>query len=56
MQAIDDRESKIRESFKKLEDETGRISKKSIVSLITVMLCRVICARNLNDLLRPEAL
>ena len=35
MQTIDDRESKIRESFQKLEDSTGRISKKSIVSLIT---------------------
>ena len=41
MQTIDDRESKIRESFQKLEDTTGRISKKSIVSLITVIDCNL---------------
>ena len=36
MQAIDDRESRLRNSFGRLEDEDGRISKEDIINLVTV--------------------
>ena len=52
MQTIDDRESKIRESFQKLEDSTGRISKKSIVSLITTRGSMKLTAEEAEDLCR----
>ena len=36
MQTLDDREGRIRNSFKRLEDESGRIEKESIINLLTV--------------------
>ena len=36
MQALDNRESRIRNSFAKLEDETGKICKETIIRLVTV--------------------
>ena len=42
MQTIDDRESRIRNSFKRLEDETGKIPKESIIDLLTVDINQII--------------
>ena len=36
MQAIDDRESRLRDSFGRLEDDDGRISREAIIDLVTV--------------------
>ena len=36
MQTLDDREARIRNSFKRLEDEYGFIEKEVIINLLTV--------------------
>ena len=36
MQTLDDREARIRNSFKRLEDECGTIEKEAIINLLTV--------------------
>ena len=36
MQTLDDREARIRNSFKRLEDESGTIEKEAIINLLTV--------------------
>ena len=36
MQTLDDREARIRNSFKRLEDEFGTIEKEAIINLLTV--------------------
>ena len=36
MQTLDDRESRIRNSFKRLENEDGKIEKEDIITLLTV--------------------
>ena len=36
MQAVDDREARLRTAFAKLEEEDGRILRDSIIKLVTV--------------------
>ena len=36
MQAVDDREARLRSAFEKLEDEEGRIARADIVRMVTV--------------------
>ena len=46
MQAMDDRESRLRTAFGRLEEEDGRIRKESIIHIVTVsknMKQRIFC-------------
>ena len=36
MQSIDDRESRLRMAFRRLENEDGKIPRESIINLVTV--------------------
>ena len=38
MQAVDDRESRLRTAFEKLEERDGRIQRENIIKMVTVSL------------------
>ena len=53
MQAIDDRESRLRMAFRRLENEEGKIPREAIINLVTVrkkiIKCKIFEVVNILD-------